>query len=73
MMMMMVVVIMMPCQIPPATSQVIAAYYLDKLHRFSQFSGEACLPDPRREKSPYGFFLVTASYFIKPATYNKTY
>ena len=22
-------------QIPPATSQVIAAYYFDKLHRFS--------------------------------------
>ena len=24
-------------RLPPATSQVIAAYYLEKLHRFSQF------------------------------------
>ena len=56
-----------------ATSQVIAAYYFDKLHRFSQFSKEACPPVPGREKSPYGSFLVTASYFPKPAAFNKTY
>ena len=60
-------------QILSATPLVIAAYYFDKLHLFSPFSREACPPDPRKEKSPYGCFLATASYFIKPAAYYKTY
>ena len=55
--------------IPPTTAQVIAAYHFDKLHQFSQFSEEACPPDPRGEKSPYSSFVVTASYFTKPGAY----
>ena len=53
-------------RIPPATSQVIAAYYFDKLHQFSQFSGETCPSDPRRGSS------LTAP-FLPPAAYYKTY
>ena len=50
-------------RIPPATPKVIDACYFDKLHP----------PDPRREKSPYCFFLATASYVTWTAAYYKTY
>ena len=49
-------------QILPATSQFIAAYYFDKLHQFSQFSGEACPPDP------LGKSCLTAPFLSQPPT-----
>ena len=56
-------------RIPPASSQVIDAYYFDKLNLVSQFSGEACPLNPRKENSPYGSLSCHSLLFHKTSRF----